>query len=89
MTKSLRSQLINHLKSIDSWENSARTTRLEFKHLKKGTLYKPETIGRELRRLYEEMPERIERREEGRLGSVAYRYKPSKYELIDKQMRNE
>lgn len=73
----LKNQLILRLKHEDAWVNGANLERWEFRS-DKGTLYKPSTIGRCLRTLAEEMPDRIERMIQGK--SVAYRYIKSKYE---------
>lgn len=82
----LKTQLLKRLKHEDSWTSSGDIERWEFRH-KNGTLYKPATINRELRRLQEEMPHRIEKKYEGRANCVAYKYLKSKFEQFHEQRK--
>jgi len=57
---SLRTKLLSHLKYEGGWCCKIALTRREFRN-PKGNLYSPEYIGRELRHIYEDMPDRVEK----------------------------
>ena len=72
----LKTQLINHLRYSDGWECGADLERMEWETAR-GGIFKPSTVGRELRRLEEE--ERLEKRED---KTVFYRYRHNEYERL-------
>ena len=77
----LKGQLINHLRLSDCWECGADMERAEWK-TERGGLFKPSTVGRELRRLEEE--ERLEKKTDSK--TVFYRYLHNDYELLHARM---
>lgn len=78
--KNLADKILIYLKHQEAWVNGAQIERSEFRHDKKGTLYKPSTIGRCLRKLHELYPEKVERQMQGK--SVAYKYIFNSYETF-------
>ena len=77
----LKTQLIHYLRNTDCWECGADLERAEWRTTR-GGLFKPSTVGRELRRLEED--ERLEKRTES--NTVFYRYLPNDYEKFHAQM---
>lgn len=74
----LATQLLKRIKEDGEWICAGNIQRWEFRH-KKGTLYLPSTISRGLRLLREEMPNRIDRKIEGK--AVFYKYIKSGEEI--------
>ena len=71
----LKAQLIGYMRDVDCWECGATLERMDWK-TERGGLFKPSTVGRELRRLEED--ERLEKRTES--NTVFYRYLSNDYE---------
>lgn len=72
------------LREEECWVCKIDITRREFRN-PKGNQYSPEYIGRELRHIHEDMPDRVERKQEN--GVVWLRYIKNRYETAHEQLR--
>lgn len=86
--QTLIQQLLKEIKHRDYWVQGAVLERMVFVNPKTKTTYKPATISRKLRLLQETMPDRIEKQEQGRAGSVAYRYIKNNYEKLHSDVKH-